>query len=54
MDLVADLIALELVGFVCDPTTLETNACVCYQCRDEVRLSIIPVLAAAEQTHEPE
>jgi hypothetical protein len=43
-DFAAVLVQIEVVGYVCDLKTLETSACISYQCQDEVRLVLVPVL----------
>lgn len=43
-DFASVIVQIEVVGYVCDMKTLETNACISYTCGDEVRLSLVPVL----------
>lgn len=38
-----DLVTIELVAFVVDLKTLETNALVMFECFDQVRFFIAPV-----------
>jgi hypothetical protein len=42
-------IYVEVVGFVCNLKTLETDACVATVCQGEVRLSIFSVETVEEQ-----